>query len=199
MIQITQKFFVAKNFQAVIVAKTKGYFCTIRKSYVTIDSNSFLVLKYIKSVNNIIESNELWFSFQQLYHLLHSLKKFATLLEKKQDDIFFLEENSLGISIEYKSFTSEVKAIKDSLQISFGIGENEYTNTEDIGVHLAIKDIHSKSFLDIDTFLSFVYYLQKLDLLVVSQNMITMYLIQKYSFKSNTVNFNEIQEETVDE
>jgi hypothetical protein len=63
--------------------------------------------------------------------------------------------------------------------IEFAIGENEYLNTDDIGINFYINSIDYKVFLNVDTFMSLCYYLQKLDLLLATQNMISIYLTNK--------------------
>jgi hypothetical protein len=82
----------------------------------------------------------------------------------------------IEVTVEYSKEISVIKSFNKTLGIGFGVGVNEYTNTEETGVVLYIESKTNPVFVPGDKFLSLVFTLQTFNLLQASQLLVNNYL-----------------------
>ena len=177
---LNQNFFYTKFLSVKVLAESEKNFIVDKygnmqcSAYLSFEKNTI----YNKDTKTKEKPPSVLFSYHNMYELIKELIKVSVLLEKKEEDIFYLNEenNMIEVTVEYSKEISVIKSFNKTLGIGFGVGVNEYTNTEEIGVVLYIESKTNPVFIPGDKFLSLVFTLKTFNLLQSSQLLINNYL-----------------------
>jgi hypothetical protein len=209
MSQINQPFLVMKNLELSITANTpKGKaFVYSKGGYTAINCQSYLVFKYKGAFQEVYvkeDHPEVWFTHHHLYRLTKAFKYFARELEKDDDlpegksEIYYIDPDSgmLGVFAEQAKLRMVIQAANNlSIAIEYGVHYNEKTNSQNAGIIVYIQTKDFPVFMPIEYVSAIATFLNSMNLLQLTQNMIAIEICNKKS--KTSANQSHVKEEDV--